>query len=254
MSQITLRGACVSIADVIVCRDLDLTLAPGMVMGMLGPNGVGKTTLLHTIAGLRRPDAGTVLLDGQPMETISRRDVAKRVGLLTQQSQDPFPATVLETALIGRHPHLGPFQWEGREDLRLATDALERVGLARLRARDVHHLSGGERRRLAIATVITQNPAVYLLDEPLDQLDLKHQVSVLRLCREFADAGAAVMLTLHEPDVAHRYCDQIALLHGAGEVCQGSPDDVLTEATLSRLYDTNVRRVTSAGDVFFRTG
>ena len=254
MSTITLSRVSISIADVTVCRDFNLAITPGSVMGMLGPNGVGKTTLLHSIAGLRIPDAGTVALDGRPMDTIPRREVAKRVGLLMQHSQDPFPASVLETALIGRHPHLGPFQWESREDLRLAMAALERVGLARLRARDVHHLSGGERRRLAIATVITQNPSVYLLDEPLDQLDLKHQVSVLRLCRELAEAGAAVMLTLHEPDFAHRYCDRIILLHGAGEVLEGVPDEVLTEDALSRLYDTNVRRVTSAGDVFFRAG
>jgi iron complex transport system ATP-binding protein len=254
MSTIALSRVSSSIADITVCRDLDLVLEPGTVVGMLGPNGVGKTTLLHTLAGLRRPDAGAVLLDGRPMDTIPRREAAMRLGLLTQHSVDPFPATVMETALIGRHPHLGPFQWEGREDLRLAMSALERVGLAGLRARDVHHLSGGERRRLAIATVITQGPSIYLLDEPLDQLDLKHQISVLQLCREFADAGSAVMLTLHEPDFAHRYCDRIVLLHGAGEVCQGTPGEILTEEALSRLYDTNVRRVISAGEVFFRAG
>jgi len=254
VSVISLDRVSVSIAEVTVCRDLDLSIAPGSVIGVLGRNGIGKTTLLHTIAGLRAPDSGTVQLDGRPIDTVPRREVARRIGLLMQHSQDPFPATVLETALIGRHPHLGPFQWEGREDLRIAVSALERLGLDRLRNRDVHHLSGGERRRLAIATVITQGPSVYLLDEPLDQLDLKHQVSVLRLCRDLAATGAAVLLTMHEPDFAHRYCDRIVLLHGAGEVQQGVPDEVLTGEILSRLYDTNVRRISSADDVFFMAG
>lgn len=254
MSVLALKRATVSIAGLTVCRDLDLELRPGEVVGMLGPNGVGKTTLLHTLAGLRDADAGAVTLDGRPLVELRRREIACRIGLLMQHSNDPFPASVLETALIGRHPHLGPFDLEGPEDLRLAQDALASLDLAAAGERDVHRLSGGERRRLAIATVLTQDPDVYLMDEPLDQLDLRHQLSVLALCRELAQRGAAVLLSMHDPEAAYRHCDRVVLLHGEGEVCIGAPEETLTDSALSALFATRVRRLESAGEVFFRAG
>src|SRR5690606_32017676 len=120
-----------------VCDSLDLTLKAGRCVGVLGQNGVGKTTLLHTLAGLRRPAAGTVLARGTALPQLPRRRIAQQVGLLMQEHDDPFPARVLETALIGRHPHLGFWQWERAEDVRLARAALAAVDLAALEQREV---------------------------------------------------------------------------------------------------------------------
>jgi len=143
----------------------------GEFIAVLGRNGVGKTLTLHTLAGLRAPAAGSVQLDGRDLGGWTGRERARRIALLPQTTEDPFPSTVLDTALIGRHPHLPFWQWEGDEDLSRARAALATVGLAGLAARDVTSLSGGERRRLEIATLLAQDAPVCLLDEPTNHLD-----------------------------------------------------------------------------------
>ncbi|MGH8282430.1 MAG: ATP-binding cassette domain-containing protein, partial [Gammaproteobacteria bacterium] len=169
MNETTLlqaRGLTVRIADKCVCQDFDLTLQPDMCLGLLGGNGVGKTTLLNTLAGLRAPDNGEILLDGLLLRTLPRRHIAQRLGLLMQHQEDSLPASVLETALIGRHPHIDFWRWESHADVNIARRALKTVGLDGLEQRAQTRLSGGERRRLAIATILTQDPRVFLLDEP----------------------------------------------------------------------------------------
>lgn len=241
-----------SIGGKAVCRGLDLALQPGSVLGVLGPNGVGKTTLLHTLAGLRPADSGRIEIEGAPLAAQPRRWVAQRLGLLMQQYHDPFPATVLETVLIGRHPHMDFWRWESHADVTVARRALRTVGLEGFEQRAQHTLSGGERRRLAIATILAQSPAIYLLDEPANHLDLKHQIELLSVFGELARRERrAVMMTLHDINVAARYCDRVMLMFGAGETLSGTTGDVLNETNLSRLYGTPVRRLgTEDGDIF----
>ncbi len=215
---------------------LNLGVEAGQVWGVLGPNGAGKTTLLHTLAGLRPPRRGEVRLDGRPLAALRRREVARRLGLVFQERHDGFPATVRETALIGRHPWLSPWQMEGAEELRLAEAALERLDVAHLAERLVSTLSGGERQRLAIATVLTQAPAIWLADEPTNHLDLHHQTSVMALLREQAAEGRAVMMCLHDLNLAARWCDHLLLLYPDGEACWGPAEEMLVPEALERLY------------------
>ncbi|NIC07407.1 ABC transporter ATP-binding protein [Billgrantia bachuensis] len=217
-------------------RPLSLSVEPGQVWGVLGPNGAGKTTLLHTLAGLRAPRAGRVLVDGRPLAALSRRQVARTLGLVFQERHDGFPATVRETALIGRHPWLSPWQMEGAEDLRLAEAALERLDVDHLAERLVSTLSGGERQRLAIATVLTQAPNIWLADEPSNHLDLHHQTAVMALLSEQAAQGKAVMMCLHDLNLAARWCDHLLLLYPGGEACWGPAERMLVPAALERLY------------------
>ena len=245
----------VDIAGKQVCHKLDLALMPGDCLGLLGGNGVGKTTLLHTLAGLRAPSAGVVKLDGAALGALARRRVAQRLGLLMQQPEDSLPATVLETALIGRHPHLDFWRWESHADVAIARRALKAVGLEGLEQRVQTALSGGERRRLAIATVLVQDPKVFLLDEPAHQLDLNHQLGLLgQLKRLTAEDGRAVIMSLHDINLAARFCNRVLLLFGAGETLLGPAELVLTPENLTRLYHTPVTAVAWQGGRLFMAG
>lgn len=222
---------------------LEFEVGRGELLAVLGQNGSGKSLTLHTLAGLRPAAQGQVLLGGEDMSTSGRQSIAQKLALLPQHVDDIFPATVLDTAMIGRHPHIGRFQWESSEDVEIGRAALASVDLADLARRDVLTLSGGERRRLAIAQVLTQQPDIYLLDEPTNHLDPQHQLDALRLFRERADDGAAVIASLHDVNLAVRYADRCLLLYGDGRWDIGATDDVLDEERLTTLYSTPMESV-----------
>lgn len=215
---------------------LNLTISQGQTWGVLGPNGAGKTTLLHTLAGLHAPHSGEVRLGDQPLNQFRRRHIAQRLGLVFQDRQDGFPATVLETALVGRHPYLSPWQMEGADDFARAEAALVRLDVAHLRDRLVSTLSGGERQRVAIATVLTQAPNIWLADEPTNHLDLHHQSAVMALMAEQAIQGQAVIMCLHDLNLAARWCDHVLLLYPNGEACWGPGVEMLVPSVLESLY------------------
>lgn len=242
------RQLSVEIGGKTVVDRMNLSLQPGERLAILGRNGAGKSTLLSTLAGLRPPQAGAVLLDGEDCALLAPRQAALRRAWLGQFQNDPFGSTVLETALTGRHPHLGRWDWESKHDAELARKALQAVGLDGMETRQVHTLSGGERQRLSIATLLTQAATLYLLDEPLSHLDLNHQMAVLELFAGAArDCGAAVVMVLHDPALAHRFCDRALLVYGDGRCAQGTVDDILTAETLSELYGYGLRQIEDRG-------
>ncbi|SDX00510.1 ABC transporter ATP-binding protein [Marinobacter mobilis] len=236
MSQLRTADLIIDVPDRADGRALSLQVEPGQIWGVLGPNGAGKTTLMHTLAGLRAPRSGAVLLDDQPLAEQKRRTIARHLGLVFQERQDGFPATVLETALIGRHPFLSSWQMESADDLKLAQQALSRLDVAHLASRLVSTLSGGERQRVAIATVLTQSPAIWLADEPTNHLDLHHQIAVMELLTEEAGHGKAVFMCLHDLNLAARWCSHVLLLYPDGEACWGPVERMLVPDALERLY------------------
>ena len=217
-------------------RGLSIEFSPGEVVVILGRNGSGKTLTLHTLAGLRKPAAGEVALDGVPLAELKRRAIALRLGLLPQDLEDAFVTTAMETVLIGRHPHLALWQWESAEDERLAQAALAAVDMGDFAGRRTDTLSGGEQRRVAVAALLAQQPGIFLLDEPTNHLDPHHQLVVLGLFRELARSGRTVITTLHDPTLAARFADRVLLLHGDGRWTLGAVSEALTAATLSELY------------------
>jgi len=224
----------------------------GECWGILGRNGVGKTTLLLTLAGLRAPQAGSVLWQGVPRARWQPRQAAQFGGVMLQDSEDIFPASVLETILIGRHPFLETWAWESAADLDRARHALHTVELVGFEKRMVNTLSGGERRRLALATLLVQDPSLLLLDEPVNHLDLRHQVQALDLLTQQARQGKAVCMVLHDVNLAARYCDKVLLLFGENEVIQGSTREVLTRDNLTRLYGHAIDEIaTPDGALYF---
>jgi iron complex transport system ATP-binding protein len=246
-SGLACRQLTVEVAGRTLVRDLDLTIAGGTVTAVLGRNGAGKTMTLHTLAGLRAPAHGSVLLDGESLVTWPRRALARRLGLLTQTTEDPFPSTVLDSVLVGRHPHIDFWRWESEADRTIARAALASVAIEELAEREVDTLSGGERRRVALAALLAQNPDVFLLDEPINHLDPHHQLDVLKLLREKAHAGCTVVMSLHDAGLAARFSDHALLLFGNGEWLSGPTAEVLTPETMSKLYSVAVREISWAG-------
>lgn len=246
------RGLNVGIAGRSFCRDLFLRVRPGECLAILGRNGAGKSTLLSVLAGLRAPLAGEVLIDGSSYAKLDPRASARLRGWLPQNRNEAFSSTVLETALVGRHPHLARWDWESEGDVGIASRALIAVGLGELAQRDVQTLSGGELQRLAIATLLTQAPRLYLLDEPLAHLDLNHQIAILELFAARArDEQVACVMVLHEPGLAARFCTHALLLFGDGTTEQGNCDEVIGSASLSRLYGYPLREVGEHGRRWF---
>ena len=245
------RKLSVSIAGSQVCRTLDLMIDEGSVWAILGRNGVGKTTLLKSLAGLHPPDEGEVLLGGRPLDDWPHRERARRIGVLFQSRAHAFPGTVLETALTGRHPWLDRWNWESEDDIAMTQAALAEVDLASMETRTITTLSGGEAQRLGLATVLAQSPAIYLLDEPTNHLDLRHQIAIMELIRRRArEPGHAAAIVLHDVNLAARFCDHALLLHGDGACDHGTVDEILTAGSLSRLYQHPIRMIPGAGRVF----
>ena len=247
MTILTCRDLRVSIGSVNVVDQLNIELQPGSFWGLLGSNGVGKTTLLNCLAGLREADCGEVFLDSDSLLKIPRKSLATRLGMLQQHTAYVFESTVLQTTLTGRHPHLGYWQREGPADFEKALSALEQLGLTEFSQRSITSLSGGEARRVAFAALMTQEPDIYLLDEPSNHLDLRHQIQMMNLIRGMAqDSSATVLAALHDVNLAAQYCTHVLMLFGDGEWCAGSSEEMLSESSLSRLYDCPVEQTQSS--------
>jgi iron complex transport system ATP-binding protein len=233
---------------------LKLDIRPGEFLAILGRNGCGKTLTLHALAGLRAPFSGEVQLRGTSLQRLARRAVARELGLLMQDREEGLPATVLESVLIGRHPHLKLLQWESAADRDIARTCLERLQLGSFAERSLETLSGGEQRRVAIAALLAQDPQVMLLDEPTNHLDPHHQIAVLELFRDLTRAGRAVVATLHDPTLAARFADRALLLFGDGRWRCGPAAEVLTCESLGELYMSPILELQSGGRRVFVSG
>ena len=230
------KGVSITAGGRTLVQDLTLSVRSGEFLAILGRNGSGKSLTLHALAGLNPPTAGQVLLDEQDLSQMPRRRVAQRLGLLLQDREESLALSALESALIGRHPHLKFWQREGAQDHAIAQEALRRVGLAQFTRRPVNTLSGGEQRRAAMASLLTQQPQIYLLDEPTNHLDPHHQIQTLQIFRELCEQGASVIATLHDPTLAERFAERALLLYGDGRYQLGPVTQVLTPEQLSALY------------------
>ncbi len=234
----------VAIGEVNVVEDLNLSVRPAEYWGLLGRNGVGKTTLLKVLAGVRPPGRGEIILNGEPMTRLARKVIARQLGMLPQHTGYAFDATCEQTALVGRHPHLKAWARETAADRALARQALADLGLLELAQRSCMDLSGGESRRLALAALLVQDPGIMLLDEPTNHLDPANQVTILNvLGRKVRDQNKAAIMALHEVNLATCYCSHVLMLFGDGQWLAGPTDELLNAETLSRLYQCRVRLV-----------
>ena len=217
-------------------RDVDLHADRGQLVGLIGPNGAGKSTLLRAISGILRYGEGTVRLDGEDLRSLSSRDVAAGLALVPQIAPYTHGFTAIELVLMGRYPHLGRFQIEGKEDGRIAKNSMRMTGTEQFADRTLDTLSGGERQRVFVARALAQQPRVLLLDEPTSNLDVLHQLKVLDLVRKLVDDGLTAIAAIHDLNMAARYCDRLVLLKDGRVLAEGSPEEVLVPETIGAAF------------------
>ncbi len=232
-------------------KNLNLEIAPGQSWLVLGENGSGKSTLLAALAGWLKPESGEIRLGGQLFSSWTAPARARAMAWLSQSDENPFPMPVLAKVLTGREPYLGRWAWESAQDLAFARTQLVRLDLIGVEARDLAMLSGGERRRVALATVLTQDADLLLLDEPLSQLDLRHQQQALAVLREEVARGKTLLMVSHDPNHARQFASHVLLLFGDGQWRAGPVAEVLTAEQLSDLYHHPVRRLADTDGIWF---
>lgn len=225
-----------------VVREVSFALRRGEIIALLGANGAGKTTLLKSLNGGLPVSTGEILLDDQPLPRFSRREIARRVAVVAQETETKFPVSVLEFVLAGRFAHGAAFGWETENDLRIALNSLALCDLEDYAARLMNELSGGERQRVVLARALATEAALLLLDEPTANLDLAHQALMFRLVRErCAGAGGASSIVItHDLNLASEFADQILLLKNGEILAAGAPELVLTEENLRAGFDVRV--------------
>jgi iron complex transport system ATP-binding protein len=243
--MLSCEAVTLSVPGRVLCRSLSVRFGEAEVWAILGRNGTGKTTLVHALAGLSAPAAGRVALAGRAVETLRPRERAREIGVVLQMEEGTFWGTVEEYVLLGRFAHASRWSGYSAEDVAHARAALESLGMAALSGRRFGTLSGGERQRARIAQLFAQMPSVFLLDEPLQHLDLAHQAHVLGLLAARARTKrAAIVMVMHEPFWIGHSCTHAVVLTGDGSAAAGRAEEVLTRERLEHAYGCRLSEVT----------
>jgi iron complex transport system ATP-binding protein len=234
---IRVDGLTVRYRDRVALHDVSLAVASGEQVGLVGPNGAGKTTLLRALAGLVRPAAGRIELDGQPLVRLDRGAIARRIAVVPAAAALPFAMRVEELVGLGRIPHEDPLRGQGSADRAAVAAAIQRVGVGHLLGRDARELSLGERQLVLVAMAVAQATPVLLLDEPTVHLDLRHQVEMMELLGDLnSREGTTIVAVLHDLRLAATYVPRLVLLERGGIVADGPPGDVLADDRVRAVF------------------
>ncbi|MFD3751613.1 ABC transporter ATP-binding protein [Streptomyces cyaneofuscatus] len=234
--RLAARGVTAGYGGRAVIDDLDVVIPSGVVTTIIGPNGCGKSTLLRTLTRLLKPASGTVVLDGEDIDRLRTRDVAKKLGLLPQAPVAPEGLTVGDLVARGRHPHQSWLRQWSSDDAEVVERALAMTGVADLADRPVDSLSGGQRQRVWISMTLAQGTDLLLLDEPTTYLDLAHAIDVLDLVDDLHESGCTVVMVLHDLNLATRYSDNLIVMRAGSILAQGHPRDVITAELLHEAF------------------
>jgi len=247
--KIDVEAATFRIDATTILDSVDLTLAPGEIVGLIGPNGAGKSTLLKAMAGLLPLSGGAIRYDGAHAPEIGRAHLARRLSYLPQDGEVYWPLRVDEVVRLGRLPHRTPFSGESAEDRASIERAMALAEVAQFRARIVHSLSGGERMRVLLARALAVEAEVLLADEPVAAVDPLHQLRIMRLLRQVADAGKCVVVVLHDLALATRFCSRLVMLAEGRKLLDGAASD-LTDEIIRRAYGVSTLRGEHLGQTF----
>lgn len=239
--KLRIRGLDFSYDSVKALESVSLKVNEEEILGVIGPNGSGKTTLLKCINLTLKPKAGVVLINEENVLNMRRRQMAREVAIVSQNSSISFPFTVLDVALMGRIPHLSRLGREGERDLKVVEEAMKATDTLRFANRPVDGLSGGEFQRVVIARALAQEPNILLLDEPTLHLDINHQLEILKLIRRLTgEKGLATVMVSHNLNLAARYSDKLLLLNSGRVYSAGSIEEVLTPENIKNTYKVEV--------------
>jgi iron complex transport system ATP-binding protein len=222
-----------------VLRGVSLTARSGEMLGLLGPNGAGKSTLLHVLAAVHKPASGTVVVDGRDVFSLTDRERARRIAVVPQRVEVPFGPRAFSVALMGRYAHAPAFSGYGPEDEAIAADALREAGAIHLAERAISELSGGEQKRVFIARALAQQAGVLLLDEASSGLDPARAIEIHDLLRRKCRQGAAVVIAIHDLNLAALYCDRMVFLKDGRVAAQGTTAEVFSKEVIERIYETS---------------
>ena len=238
--SLTVNDITIELGGKEIVKSVSLQANRGEFIGLLGPNGSGKSTLLKAIYQILKYQNGEVKLNNQNIKTISLKEISKEMSVVGQFHHVPFEFTVLEMVLMGRTPHLKPFQSESKYDYELALQALEKVGMAHVAKQKFSVLSGGEKQRIILARALAQEPNVLILDEPTNHLDIKYQIQILSLVKQL---NICVIAALHDLSLAAQFCDRIYVIKNGVVQAEGIPQDVITVEMIKQVYeiDSDIR-------------
>ena len=231
-----------------VLHDISFTASSGEFLSILGPNGVGKSTLFRCVLGLLSGYTGTVSIDGTDVRSFSVREMAKHIAYIPQSSHPIFNYSVSDIVLMGRTSGLGTFRSPKKKDVEICQWAMEKVGISHLALRCFHRLSGGEQQLVLIARALVQKAPVLMLDEPTANLDFGNQLRVLEQARSLAREGYTVIQTTHHPEQSYLFSDRILTIQNGRVLKEGTPEEVLTEETIQALYGVDVEVVSLYND------
>ena len=218
-----------------ILQDLNLTLSYGQFVSIIGPNGAGKSTFLKCLAAVTKPTSGVISIDGVPLNRLKNEERAKTIGYVPQHFQQSFPMSVREYIMLGRKPYI---KWNVTNiDQQIVEQTLQYLKLENLQHNYVDELSGGERQRTSIARALVQQPTVFMLDEPISALDIKHQIQVLNSIKKLANDNSLVVVVLHDLELAARYSDYVVLMNQGKIYKEGNPVEVITEQSLREVYE-----------------
>lgn len=227
-----------------VLTDISLETKKGELIGLIGPNGVGKSTLLKIMSGLIKPTHGKITILQEDLHALQEKRLAQRLAYMPQSTYVNFSFTAEQIVLMGRHPYLKRWEKESQKDYEIMEQAFEYVGISHLKNRYIHSLSGGERQLVFFARAVTQQTPILLLDEPTSDLDIGHQVKLMDLVSDFVQKGHTVIAAIHDLNLAARYCHRILLLHNGKTEIFSTPERVLTRDRLEHVYKTNIHLYT----------
>jgi iron complex transport system ATP-binding protein len=229
------------VRDRLVLDGVSFEVRRGAIVGLLGPNGSGKSTLIRIADGMLKPSQGRVLIDGEDVARLTRRALARRVAVVPQETHATFDFTALDIVLMGRYPHLGRFELERPDDMRIAREAMAATGTSGFELRSYETLSGGEKQRVIIAAALAQTSEMLLLDEPTASLDLRYQLELMELLASLnRDRGTTMLLSTHDLNLAAAICSEIVLLRAGRLLAADTAARALTPAAIRQLYEVEV--------------